>query len=171
MEGGMERRRVAGRDEGRMEGRRDGGRREAAEERCGGEGRSAGGAVGWRTAPSCGTAAAWPQGQGQRQPRAGGLQCRAAAASGPRPRSAPSRERPLLLCPWVGTSQPASPCLSFPHHSTLHPIWPRETRAAQHGWGQHPTTNTRHPAALGASPKASCEQSWCVPTARGWGQA
>lgn len=97
--------------EGGREGRRDGGR-EVAGEGCRGRGRRAGGAVGWKTAPSCGTAAAWPQGRGE--PRAGGLQCRAAAAPSPRPGPAPSRRRPLFPPPWDGASQPAPPVPQFP---------------------------------------------------------
>jgi len=145
-----------------MEGRRD--------ESCGG-GMQRGGtegwrAVGWRTAPSCGRAAARLQGQEQRGRGAAMPGC---CSPRPTPTTAPSRERPLLPVRGTGRRSRHLPCLSFPHHSTLHPhARPPAGRAARRG--HHPTTNTHHPAALGPSPQASGEQSWCVPTARGWGQ-
>lgn len=58
-----------------------------------------GGAVRWRTAPSCGTAAAWPRGQGQ--PRAGG--CKAAML---RP---PAHAQDQLRLIRDGASQPQRP--------------------------------------------------------------
>lgn len=66
-------------------------------------------------------------------------------------------------CPRDRELQPAPPCLSFPHRSTLHPgTWPREARAAP--------TNPPHPADAGPSPTASCGHSCCVPTAGAGGQ-
>lgn len=47
--------------------------------------------------------------------------------------------QPRVPHPWDGASQPASPCLSFPHRSTLHPqARPREARAARRGVGAAP---------------------------------
>lgn len=85
------------------------------------------GAVGWRTAPSCGTAAAWPQGQ----PRAGG--CNAGLLQPPAHAQGQvsSRERPR---PWDRAPQPAPPVPQFPP-PPQHPASQCLAAGSQSRWG------------------------------------